>query len=98
MNREALHTVLKRPLITEKANDLKESESKYSFEVAMGANKLDIKRAIETLFKVRVATVRTSIVRGKIKRVGRNTGKRSNWKKAVVTLPAGEAIDFFGEE
>jgi large subunit ribosomal protein L23 len=95
MSTQAYYNLLKRPLITEKANDLKEALNQYSFEVAMTANKIEIRKAIESLFKVDVVCVRTSIVRGKNKRVGRRFGRRPNWKKAIITLPKGQEIDFF---
>jgi large subunit ribosomal protein L4 len=69
--------------------------NKYTFEVDLDANKLQIKDAVETLFKVTVRDVRTLIVRGHMKRMGRGYGKLQNWKKAIVTLPEGETIDFF---
>jgi large subunit ribosomal protein L23 len=69
--------------------------SKVIFEVAMDANKIEIKQAIEALFSVKVADVHTQVVRGKEKRVGRFTGMRSSWKKAIVTLVEGNKIEFF---
>lgn len=95
MSTQKHYSILKRPLITEKANDTKDALNQYSFEVAMTANKIEVKQAIEALFKVSPVSVRTLIVRGKTKRVGRNIGKRPNWKKAIVTLPEGQEIDFF---
>ena len=95
MDQQDLYKIIKRPLITEKANDVKELQNKYCFEVAMGANKIEIEKAIKRLFKVNPTSVNTMIVRGKTKRVGRNFGKRPNWKKAVVTLAEGQEIDFF---
>lgn len=97
MKKAELYGVLKRPLITEKANDLKESREQYSFEVATGANKISIRQAVEMAFGVEVADVRTTVVRGKAKRVGRTTGRRPNWKKAVVSLKPGHTIDYFEE-
>lgn len=90
-----LHQILKKPLITEKTNELKEIGQVVAFEVALDANKIEIKRAIEKAFDVKVKNVNTVLVAGKRKRVGRNIGKRSNWKKAYVTLAEGD-IDFFG--
>ena len=88
--------VIKRPLyLTEKGSLLREALNKYSFEVDLHANKIDIKDAVETLFKVSVRDVRTLIVRGKMKRMGRGHAKTRNWKKAVVTLKQGDSIDFF---
>jgi len=95
MSMQRHYSVIKRPLITEKANDVKEAQNKYCFEVAMSANKIDIRKAVQALFKVDPVSVRTAIVRGKSKRVGRNIGRRPNWKKAIVTLPHGQEIDFF---
>ncbi len=95
MSRNTLHQVLKRPLITEKANDLKDLANQVAFEVAMSANKPEIRRAVETIFNVEVSDVNTAIVRGKNKRVGRRIGRRPNWKKAIVTLKSGQDIDFF---
>lgn len=95
MTKDELYKVLRRPHITEKANDLKDANNEYVFEVSTDANKIQVRQAIESLFNVKVAEVRTSIVRGKNKRVGRFIGRRSNWKKAFVTLKEGHAIDFF---
>ena len=89
------YEIIKRPLITEKTNIQKELHNQLSFEVDRRANRIEIKHAIETIFNVRVAAVRTSQVTGKIKRRGRVLGKRRDWKKAVVTLRPGERIDFF---
>jgi large subunit ribosomal protein L23 len=89
--------IIKRPIaLTEKATRLKEA-NKVVFEVALGANKLEIKSAIETLFNVKVADVNTIVQRGKIKRMGRGLAKRPNYKKAVVTLREGNDIQFFDE-
>ena len=88
--------VIKRPLIlTEKGNNLREQENKFLFEVSPKANKVQIKEAVETLFKVSVVDVNTLITRGKTRRMGRGTAKSKNWKKAIVTLADGESIDFF---
>jgi large subunit ribosomal protein L23 len=89
------YEIIKRPLITEKTNIQKELHNQLTFEVDRRANRIEIKRAIETIFNVRVAAVRTAQVTGKIKRRGRILGKRRDWKKAVVTLRPGERIDFF---
>jgi large subunit ribosomal protein L23 len=91
-----IHDILQRPLITEKSNMIKEASNKVSFIVAPAANKQQIKAAVEALFKVKVEAVQTAIIRGKIKRMGRYTGKRANYKKAVVTLKEGYTIDFMG--
>ena len=89
------YEIIKRPLITEKTNIQKEIANQLTFEVDRRANRIEIKRAIETAFKVKVASVQTMQVKGKVKRRGRNIGKRRDWKKAVVTLIPGERIDFF---
>jgi len=90
-----LHQIIKKPLVTEKSNLQKEAFEIVVFEVALDANKLEIKQAIEKAFNVKVKDVRTAVVSGKLKRVGRNFGKRSNFKKAYVSLAEG-TIDFFG--
>ena len=87
--------IIKRPLNTEKTNIQKEVANQVTFEVDRRANRIEIKRAIETAFKVRVAGVQTMQVKGKTKRRGRTVGKRRDWKKAIVTLMPGERIDFF---
>ena len=88
-----VYNVLKRPLLTEKGTDLKEGMNKYLFEIDRRANKIEVKNAVEQIFSVKVDAVHTISVKGKLKRVGRNFGKRSDWKKAVVTLKAGEKIE-----
>lgn len=92
--REA-HQIIRRPLITEKGTELKDHGNQYLFEVARDANKIEIKRAIESLFRVKVLQVRTISVRGKERRVGRYLGRTPDWKKAVATLKAGDSIEFF---
>ena len=91
-----LHQIIRKPLISEKGNLLKEDSGVVTFEVARDANKVEIKRAIEDAFDVKVKTVNTAIIRGKVKRVGSNLGQRNNWKKAFITLEEGHDIDFFG--
>ena len=91
-----LHQIIKKPLITEKTSQLRESAQVVAFEVAMNANKVEIKQAIEKAFDVKVENVKTLVAIGKVKRVGKSFGKRSNRKKAYVTLAAGNDIDFFG--
>ena len=93
---KAIHPyeVLRRPLITEKSTMLS-PVGKYVFEVAPGANKPQIAEAVEKAFNVHVVAVNTMTVRGKVKRMGRFVGQRSNWKKAIVTLQAGNKIEFF---
>ena len=89
------HEIIIRPLITEKTSIQKEMNNQLSFEVDRRANRIEIKQAIESIFNVRVAAVKTMQITGKIKRRGRITGKRSDWKKAIVKLMPGERIDFF---
>jgi len=89
------YKILKRPLITEKSNLLKEEMNQIIFEVDKKANKIEIKEAVEKLFKVNVIKVHTINMQGKIKRLGRSQGKRPDWKKAIVTLKEGERVDFF---
>jgi large subunit ribosomal protein L23 len=89
------YDVIKRPLITEKSTIQKESNNQLTFEVDRKANRVEIKKAIETIFKVKVAGVRTIQVMGKFKRRGRILGKRNDYKKAVVRLMPGERIEFF---
>jgi large subunit ribosomal protein L23 len=91
---KAPHQILLRPLLTEKANELKESGKKVVFEVAPDANKIEIRQAVEKMFGVKVSDVNTSVARGKWKRQGKFMGRRKNWKRAVVTLLEGD-IDFF---
>lgn len=87
--------VIKGPLITEKLDQLREKQRQYSFVVDLKATKLDVRRAVSTLFKVSVEEVRTTVMRGKIKRVGQTQGKRSNFKKAYVRLKEGDKIELF---
>jgi large subunit ribosomal protein L23 len=88
--------VIKRPLyLTEKGAKLREEENKYTFEVDLDANKVQIKDAVETLFKVTVDDVHTLVMRGHMRRMGRTYAKTRNWKKAIVTVREGETIDFF---
>ena len=101
-------SIIKRPLLTEKGARLRETggaasapaegdaySQKVVFEVAKDANKIEIRNAVVSLFKVGVTSVRTILVRGKAKRVGRFSGQRPAWKKAIVTLKAGDNIEFF---
>ena len=90
-----LYEVLKRPLITEKSTGVLQGLNKYAFEVAEGANKPQIKAAVEKAFKVSVVGVNVSHVPGKMRRFGRRPTMTPSWKKAVVTLKAGEIIEFF---
>lgn len=88
-------SIVRRALITEKGTTLRETQNQYHFEVARDANKIEIKRAIETIFSVKVGTVRTQQLRGKVKRQGRSSGRRSDWKKAIVTLKPDQKIELF---
>ena len=88
-------TVVRRALITEKGTVLREVRNQYLFEVQRDANKIDIKRAVEAIFHVKVASVRTQQMLGKVRRQGRFVGKRSDWKKAIVTLKPDQKIDLF---
>jgi large subunit ribosomal protein L23 len=89
-----LYDVLRRPVITEK-NTILQEQSKYAFEVAHGANKQQVKRAVEEAFKVKVVAVNMITVPGKTRRVGRRQVKTSPWKKVLVTLEEGQKIEFF---
>jgi large subunit ribosomal protein L23 len=87
--------IIRRPLVTEKSGQQKETGNHYVFEVRKDANKIEIQKAVEQLFKVKVLQVHTLNVLGKEKRVGRKYGKRPDWKKAVVRLKEGDRIEFF---
>lgn len=91
-----IYDVIKNPLVTEKSTQLKETQNTYVFCVDAKADKPLIKKSIEQLFKVKVASVRTSIVPGKFKRYGQSYGKAKSWKKAVVTLQEGKIEVFEG--
>ncbi len=91
----SLFQVIRRPLVTEKTNDQRDELNQYVFEVATDANKVEIRRAVESAFEVRVVDVRTSIVRGKQKRTRKGVGYAPNWKKAVVTLHPEDTIEIF---
>jgi large subunit ribosomal protein L23 len=90
-----IYDVIKKPLVTEKTTLQKDEKGIIAFAVNSDANKIEIKEAVESFFKVKVLEVNTVNVAGKHKRVGRRTGKRSNWKKAYVTLKEGSKVDFF---
>ena len=92
---EDAYKIIKRPLITEKSTIIKEMNNQLAFEVDRRANKIEIKKAVERIFKVQVADVRTMNYQGKRKRLGRSEGRRRHWKKAVVTLKPGQKIEFF---
>ena len=100
--------IIKRPLLTEKGTRLKDTgghgegevepeslKSQLLFEVAPDANKVEIRHAVQKLWNVDVIAVRTAVVRGKEKRMGRFVGRRSNWKKAIVTIAPGQTVEFF---
>ena len=90
-----IYSVIKKPHVTEKTSLAADSSNTVAVVVDREANKIEIKQAVESLFKVKVADVRTVTVAGKVKRSGKSYGKRSNWKKAYVTLQEGQSIDFF---
>ena len=90
-----VHEIIIRPLVTEKTSIQKEMFNQVTFEVDRRANRIEIKRAIEKIFSVRVADVKTMQITGKAKRRGRTLGKRRDWKKAIVKLMPGEKIEFF---
>ena len=92
-----LTDVIRRPLVTEKTSILREDGRTIVFQVAHGANKLEVKRAVEQLLGAKVASVRTSIAHGKVKRQGRFAGRRADWKKAFVKLRDGEKMPEFLE-
>jgi large subunit ribosomal protein L23 len=87
------YRVIRTPLLTEKCHDLKERHNQVAFRVDPGANKSEIKAAVERIFKAKVASVNVINVSGKEKRLGKNIGRRSDWKKAIVTLKPGEKIE-----
>ncbi|MBM4290025.1 MAG: 50S ribosomal protein L23 [Deltaproteobacteria bacterium] len=95
MSHKEIHRIIKRPVFSEKSMTLKENLNKVTFEVDRDANKLEIREAIEALLGAKVKAVNTLIVRGKSKRMGRFSGRRSNWKKAVVTLAEGSSVAAF---
>jgi large subunit ribosomal protein L23 len=90
-----VYEVIRRPIISEKSTALAEVGNRYAFEVSSQANKQEIREAVQVLFSVKVRKVHTMVMHGKVKRVGRFEVKRSNWKKALVTLAEGQKIDFF---
>ena len=86
--------ILIKPMITEKTTELM-AEGKYVFKVAKNANKIEIAKAVKEIFNVKVEKVNTVNVKGKTKRIGRTSGKRANYKKAIVKLAEGSTIEFF---
>ena len=89
------YDVIRRPIITEKSSSLKDAGNQYVFEVQRDANKIEIKKAIEKLFKVKVVSVQVALMQGKERRVGRFSGKRPDWKKAIVKLSPKDKITIF---
>lgn len=87
--------IIKRPLVTEKSSQMRELSNAYVFEVAKGADKTSIKKAVEELFKVKVSSVRTLVQRGKVKRFSSSMGRTKAWKKAIVTLAKDQKIQLF---
>jgi len=98
MNQERLMKVLVGPHVSEKGTMLADKHNQVIFKVIPDATKLEVKKAVENLFKVEVDNVQVVNVRGKMKRTGQNWGKRKNWKKAYVSLKKGQDIDFIGAE
>lgn len=91
------HEIIIQPLVTEKTTD-QQVDNQYTFKVAKRANKIEIRKAVEMVFGVRVRKVNTQVVRGDLRRVGRFWGKKTGWKKAIVTLHPEDSIDLYGEE
>ncbi len=98
MNQERIMKVILAPHVTEKAANVGESSNQYVFKVVPDATKPEIKQAVETLFEVKVDTVRVLNSKGKTKRSGARLGRRKDWKKAYVRVVAGQEIDFIGGE
>ncbi|MDF1588908.1 MAG: 50S ribosomal protein L23 [Gammaproteobacteria bacterium] len=98
MNSERITKIILGPVVAEKASRVAESNNQVVLKVLPNANKIEIKRAVETLFEVKVESVSTVNVKGKTKRTGRIFGKRSDWKKAYVTLAEGADLNFLGAE
>jgi len=94
-NHKEAHTIILRPLVTEKSTVARDELNQVAFRVRREANKIEIKAAVEQIFDVEVLRVNTSSVPGKWKRRGRRVGRMANWKKAVVTLAEGSSIDFY---
>jgi large subunit ribosomal protein L23 len=92
-----IYDVIKRPIVTEKGVAKKDAERTLCFEVSADANKTQIKNAVQTLFKIKVEDVRTSVTAGKLRRRGRFAGYRADWKKAYVRLKAGEKMPEYAE-
>lgn len=96
MNTERVYQIIRRPHISEKTAGMADTDRQITFEVLKTATKPEIKAAVEQLFKVEVAEVKTIVMKGKTKRAGKNMGKRKDWKKAYVKLKEGHDIDFIG--
>lgn len=96
MNIDRLHQIILGPVISEKSTRVAEKRNQAVFKVLKNAEKPEIKEAVEKLFNVKVEGVRTLNVKGKTKRFGRSEGRRSDWKKAYVTLAQGQELDFLG--
>ena len=97
MNVDRLHSIILAPVISEKANRVAEKQNQAVFKVLPNAEKAEIREGVEKLFNVKVTSVQTLNVKGKTKRFGQMMGRRSDWKKAYVTLAEGEQIDFLGQ-
>jgi large subunit ribosomal protein L23 len=89
--------IVKRALITEKGSIQRAQANQYAFEVDADANKIEIKNAVERIFKVKVTDVRTQVMHGKVKRLGRSAGRRPDWKRAIVTLAKDQTIEMFDQ-
>jgi large subunit ribosomal protein L23 len=89
------YRIIRRPHVTEKAELAREKNNEYLFRVPLAVNKIEIGKAVTRLFKVKVLSVRTSTQRGKIKRMGKSMGQKSNWKKAIVRLADGNRIELY---
>ena len=87
--------VIVRPVVTERSTALADAVGKYTFIVSPDSNKIEIKHAVQTLFEVKVKSVRTAVFRGKVRRMGRSSGQKPGYKKAIVTLAEGERIDVY---
>ena len=87
--------IIRRPVITEKATWLKDNENKYVFEIEKNCNKIEVKKAMEELFKVTVTNVCTYTTHGKVRTRGKFKGKRPDWKRAIIQLKEGDTIEFF---
>lgn len=98
MNQERLLKVLLGPLVSEKSSRLTEESQQFVFKILPDASKLEVKKAVESLFNVNVQSVQVVNVKGKVKRFGRGLGRRSDWKKAYVRLQEGQEIDLAGAE